>query len=114
MTNGANHPGKIHRGDLDQWTFTATPNDAISLSIGADPRGGGPGIQSMDSPARARRRDLGPFLGPLIAPAEINVTAPLTGTYTVVVASSTVATGIGEYLLTLAQDTGHVRRARGR
>src|SRR5262245_16437154 len=34
MVNGANHPGVIHLGDLDQWTFSATQGDSIALSIG--------------------------------------------------------------------------------
>ena len=34
MTNGANHAGAIHRGDLDQWTFTAAQGAALSVSIG--------------------------------------------------------------------------------
>ncbi len=60
----------------------------------------------MGPPPRARRRDLGPFLGTLIAPSQISVTAPLTGTYTAIITSSTVPAGIGEYLLTLAQTPG--------
>jgi hypothetical protein len=104
MTNGANHAGKIHRGDLDQWTFTATKDDAISLSIGQT----GAAVAGFNPWIRLHGPDgaaLGLILGP-VASAQINVTAPLTGTYTVVAASSTVATGTGEYLLTLAQTPG--------
>src|SRR5262249_54522386 len=35
LTNGANHTGAISiPGEIDTWTFDATKNDAISLSIG--------------------------------------------------------------------------------
>src|SRR5437773_2430957 len=34
MTNGATHAGTIYLGDLDQWSFTATQGDYISLSMG--------------------------------------------------------------------------------
>ena len=33
MTNGANHPGFIHRGDIDQWTFVATAGEHVSIGI---------------------------------------------------------------------------------
>ena len=34
MKNGDNHPGRIHLGDLDQWTFEAAKGDYITLAIG--------------------------------------------------------------------------------
>ena len=40
MTNGANHPAVIHRGDLDQWTFTAareTPSRQHRRGGGGEP-----------------------------------------------------------------------------
>ena len=106
LVNGENHSGLISSaGQLHEWTFAASAEQRHFRKHwrGAGGRGR-PGIQSMDSPARARRRDLGSVQGALSA--HINVTAPLTGTYTVVVASYTVATGAGEYLLTLAQSPG--------
>ncbi|MEP7346133.1 MAG: PPC domain-containing protein, partial [Gemmatimonadaceae bacterium] len=33
MTNGANHAGAIVVGDLDRWTFSATQNDQIAVSV---------------------------------------------------------------------------------
>ena len=51
----------------------------------------------MDSAAGAHRRGLG--FGPGALTAQINVIAPLTGTYTVVVASFTVASANGSYTL---------------
>ena len=105
ITNGANHPGKIHRGDLDQWSFTAAKDDNISLNWARCAwvkwtRGFNPWIR-LRGPDGA---DLGSVQGALIA--AIDVKAPLTGTYTVVIASYTVATGTGEYLLTLAHTPG--------
>ncbi len=34
MTNGGNHAGTIHVGDLDMWSFTATAGEALAVSIG--------------------------------------------------------------------------------
>src|SRR6185503_11577112 len=34
MTNGANHAGEIHTGDMDQWTFTATSGSSIVVRMG--------------------------------------------------------------------------------
>jgi hypothetical protein len=34
MTNGLNHTGQIHVGDLDQWTFTAPAGAAIIVRMG--------------------------------------------------------------------------------
>ena len=110
MTNGANHAGKIHRGDLDQWSFTAAKDDAISVSIGeilvgeVDP-GFNPWIR-LRGPDGAT---LGSIQGALTA--QINVTAPLTGTYTVVVASYTVAAGHRRVPADAGAIAGHVRRA---
>jgi hypothetical protein len=33
IVNGGNFTGKLLRGDLDQWTFTASAGDAISLAV---------------------------------------------------------------------------------
>ena len=34
LTNGLNHPGQIHVGDIDQWQFTATAGSAIVIRMG--------------------------------------------------------------------------------
>ena len=100
MTAGANHSGTIYRGDLDMWTFDAAKNDAISLSIGevllgeTDP-GFFPWIR-LRGPDGAQ---IGNSSGALVG--QINVTAPLTGTYTVLVASADTGN----------QNAGHVHRA---
>ncbi len=59
MTNGSNHTGDIHVGDLDMWTFStqrpATPIDA------AHRRGGGTtgasALDSIEEPDRLRTWD---------------------------------------------------------
>src|SRR4029079_14870544 len=34
LTNGGNHTGAIHLGDLDPWTLTATAGETIIANIG--------------------------------------------------------------------------------
>jgi len=34
LTNGGNHTGTIHIGDVDMWSFSATAGEAIMLAIG--------------------------------------------------------------------------------
>jgi uncharacterized repeat protein (TIGR01451 family) len=99
MTNGRNHAGEIHAGDLDQWTFAATAGSSMVIRIGEV---GG------DS-------DLYPYLllygpnGALITydsgveVAQVSAVAPQNGTYTVI--ATTADTGYdasGDYLITLA------------
>jgi hypothetical protein len=104
MTNGANHTGTIHLGDLDQWTFQANAGDAISLAIGelTDNNNFTPWIR-LRSPDGAQ---LGSGFGTLTG--YINVgSAPLTGIYSVVVATGDAGgTGTGSYRLTLARTPG--------
>jgi uncharacterized repeat protein (TIGR01451 family) len=103
MTNGANHAGVIHRGDLDQWTFTATQGAAITLRIGE---------VGDDSPFYPYIRLRGPngtelanSWGPLAA--EASVVAPSSGVYTVLVATNDSGyEATGNYLLTLALTPG--------
>src|SRR5262249_16637146 len=100
MTNGHNHTGVINLGDLDMWTFTANQGDAISLSIGViDPNATLRPFIRLRNPSGV---EVGSAAGLLIA--QINLTAPVGGTYTVLVASgAAVPQGTGSYLLTLAQ-----------
>jgi pre-peptidase len=86
LTSGVNHPGAITVGDLDQWTFTATAGETISLTISE---------VSANTAFVPWMRLRGPS-GALVSggnvandvTAQINVTAQVTGTYTVVVASN--------------------------
>ena len=110
MTPGLNHPGRIVLGDLDPWTFTANKNDAIVLNIGepiegeVDPgfypwiRLFGPDGALLGSQSGARA-------------AQINETAPLTGTYTVVVTSAFANIADGQLSADPGQGAWHVRGA---
>ena len=104
MTNGANHTGAIHLADLDQWTFQANAGDAISLGIGevTDTGSFWPWIR-LRSPTGVQ---LGSGYGALSGHIDI-ASAPLTGTYTVLVASAdSGSNGTGTYRLTLAKSPG--------
>lgn len=90
MTNGANHAGFIGVGDLDGWTFTAAQGDYIVLSLG----------EVLDSEIDPLFQPWIRLLGPngdFIAQgagalaAQIAVTAPLSGLYTVVVSDSAIS-----------------------
>ena len=108
MTNGANHLGHIHVGDLDQWTFQANKDEYITLSAGEPPFGEvdpgffpwirlvGPTGVLLDSAFGARV-------------AQVDINAPLTGTYTVIVGTAdTFRQAEGNYKLTLAKFPGTV------
>jgi hypothetical protein len=106
LTNGAVHGGSIFLGDVDAWTFTATQGDYLVLSIGE----GAASTVTADFAPRIR----------LIAPngaelrdsygdaaAQTEVTAPMTGTYTVIVSSyDSGLDGTGDYTVTLARAPG--------
>ena len=86
MKNGDNHPGRIHLGDLNQWTFEAAKGDYITLAIGevgADKPLFWPWIWLI-GPDGKFLRDAAHALA-----AQIHQVAPLSGRYTVVVSSST-------------------------
>jgi hypothetical protein len=114
MTNGANHVGRIGAvagqnitydpGDEDPWTFTAAQNDYLSISIGEKL------TTEIDPLFWPYIRLIGPT-GAVVGAetdalgARISVRAPLTGTYTVIVADY-YATKTGEYVLHLIQSPG--------
>src|SRR3989442_650473 len=102
MTNGAN-AGSIYQGDFDTWTFTATQGDHITLSMGA--------VTPVSAHFAPWMRLVSPT-GVLLAnsstgaaTAQITVTAPTSGTYTVIVGSylSWYYDCTGNYLLTLTR-----------
>jgi uncharacterized repeat protein (TIGR01451 family) len=103
MTNGVNHAGAIHRGDLDQWSFTAVQGATITARIGE---------VGDDSPFYPWLRLRGPngteldsAYGDLAA--EVSIVAPSTGTYTLLVASNDSGyDATGNYLVTLALTPG--------
>jgi uncharacterized repeat protein (TIGR01451 family) len=110
MTNGRNHSGLIHTGDMDQWTFTATAGSSLIVRIGEV---GG------DS-------DLYPYLllygpnGALVTydsgavVAQVSAVAQQNGVYTVV--ATTADSGYnatGDYLITLALAPGSPELSAG-
>ena len=106
MTNGANHPGHIYVGDLDMWSFEASQNDHISLSIGELPFGEvDPGFNPwirLIGPAGAI---VGNNSGTLVG--QISINAPISGTYTVLVTTNdSFNDAAGDYRLTLAKIPG--------
>ena len=91
MINGANHTGRIELADLDMWTFTADQGDALVLTLGEVAVG--PGVP--DPGFWPWFRVFGPTGATLVCgncwgdrATQMAATAPLTGTYTVVVASA--------------------------
>jgi hypothetical protein len=102
MTNGGNHSGSISiAAEIDEWTFTANAGDHIALSIGEVlPGGTDPGFVPWIRLRRPDAIEIGSDVGLLAA--QINVVAPLSGTYTVLVRDSTFnrpGTALGDYLL---------------
>jgi trimeric autotransporter adhesin len=105
MTNGANHPGSVYTGDLDAWTFTAAKDDYITLAVGEV-------LESEIDPLFVPWiRLIGPT-GALITSAQGNLaaqvaaTAPLSGTYTVLISDSAInrePSHPGDYILTMVK-----------
>src|SRR5213078_4274906 len=103
MTDGATNAGTIYLGDLDTWTFTATQGQVVTLSMGTVAPASAhfaPWIRLV-SPTGVLLRNSAP------GTAQITVTVPASGTYTVIGGSSTgiggAVDGTGGYLLTLAR-----------
>ncbi|MCW5551961.1 MAG: hypothetical protein KIS67_07310 [Verrucomicrobiae bacterium] len=97
MTNGQIFVGAIELGDLDTWSFNACTGDAFTLQLD-ELTGGSAFLPQM----RLYGRD-GVLLNTISGQttAQINRTAPATGTYTLVVAdASGPLNGTGTYQLT--------------
>src|SRR5438876_328911 len=103
MADGGSDVCTIYLGDLDQWSFTATQGDYIALSMGeVAPVSAGfqPWIRLV-SPTGVL---LGNGIG--ASAVQIAVTAPTTGTYTVIVGTNDGFgrnNDSGSYLLTLTR-----------
>src|SRR2546430_295685 len=103
ITDGVNQAGAIYLGDLDMWSFTATQGQDITLSmseVAPVTTGFQPWIRLV-SPT-------GVLLGNSIgaSAAQVVVTAPTTGTYTVIVGTNDGFgrnNDSGSYLLTLTR-----------
>jgi hypothetical protein len=108
LSNGGNHAGTLQVGGLDSWTFSATRNDGITLSLGKVLGGGSdpnfnPWIRLKGPDGAQLAADFGQFENF----STVDVRAPSTGTYTVLVANSnTSQTGPVNYVLTLAKTPG--------
>src|SRR5262249_38781252 len=90
MTNGATHSGTIHVGDLDAWTFTAAKNATLTVTItemlaGEVDPGFVPFIRLLSPTGALVDSSAGTLTAKITVPQ-----APLTGTYTVLVADSNV------------------------
>jgi hypothetical protein len=105
MTNGANHAGSLYIGDLDAWTFTAAQGDYIVLGLGEVL------TSEIDPLFNPWIRLIGPT-GTLITSAsgalaaQVAATAPLTGTYTVLVSDSAISrepSHPGTYILNMVK-----------
>jgi hypothetical protein len=103
MTNGSNYDGTIVVGDLDMWRFTANQGDAIALSVGKVTGSATftPWIRLVAPNGVVVGNNWGASAG------QVNVTATVTGTYTVIIGSGDAArAGTGTYRLTLAKAPG--------
>jgi hypothetical protein len=105
ISNGSNHTGRIERADLDMWSFTANQGDSLILTLAEIPVGAG----TPDPGFWPWLRVFGPGGDTLVCGncwgnlvRYMEATAPLTGTYTVVVASNT-SDAAGDYYLRLAR-----------
>jgi len=99
LTNGAMHTGRISRGDLDTWSFTANAGERISVHVGqtSETDEFRPWIR-LWSPTGI---DIASGSGD-DAQALYGLTAPATGTYLVLVASfDSGLDGEGTYRLTM-------------
>jgi hypothetical protein len=111
LTNGFTHTGTIAQGDVDVWTFSATAGQRISLHIGeiTDSADFRPWIR-LWSPSGA---SLGDTAGLAVTVLD-DVIAPVTGIYTVLVASfDSGFDGTGTYALTMVHTPGPVVTAPG-
>src|SRR5262249_5321995 len=108
LGNGVTQPGTIHIGDLAMWSFTANSGDGIIVRIGEVPDDGN---FEPQAPLYSRAGVLlGNNTGDLAG--EVAVSAPASGTYTVVVSDANVGHAgdslgnTGTYRLHLAVSPG--------
>ena len=97
LTNGANATGTITLGDIDMWSFTANTGDNINLRLGTTNFDAWLQLFGPDGKLLVSGTDDG-YLDAYIN----NYTATNSGTFTVLVSSSS-SEGTGTYALHLAQ-----------
>ena len=98
VTIAASHPGEITLGDVDAWTFLAAQGDALAINIGeVEPTlNFNPWIRLIGPTGAVVTSMFGTVA------AQINIAAPATGLYTVLVsAHSGFPSGTGNYVLTV-------------
>src|SRR5262249_48336635 len=111
LTNGATHTGRIDRGDVDVWTFTANAGDRIGLHVGelTDENDFRPWLRLWAPNGTI----LGDTAG--VTAAVINgAVAPVAGTYYVLIASyDSFYDGTGTYRLTMTHPPGPIPVSAG-
>jgi hypothetical protein len=113
LNTGSTHAGAIEIGGLDTWTFMATKGDSITVSVG-EVAGIGPDPYfypwiRLHGPDGANLGGEGGTSGDWgTNAAELDVRAPLTGMYTVLVADYPYQrqAATGSYILTVAKSPG--------
>jgi hypothetical protein len=102
LTNGQNHAGFVHFGDLDMWTFSASQGDYVAVSIGREAP-----FDANFTPWIRLISPTGALLETRVGTvASISRAMTATGTYTVIVGSGTTTSALnstGNYRLTLAR-----------
>jgi hypothetical protein len=109
LSNGGNHVATLQVGGLDAWTFTATKNDGIAVSLGKTPSASDstfyPWLRLKGPDGSLLRETFASYSG--TNSVDVDQRAPLTGTYTVLVASNNSSqSGPAGYVLTLAKTPG--------
>jgi len=97
MTNAFQHTGSVDIGDLDVWSFSANAGDAIVLRMGSV--GYNPWIRLFGPNGAFIAQAVDGSFG--VRDVDLRIQATNSGTFTVVVGSST-QNGTGAYILTLA------------
>jgi trimeric autotransporter adhesin len=110
MTNGTTRPGVLALGDLDPWTFDATQGNTIVVAIGEVT--GSAAFTPWIRLVAPNGAVVGNTWG--AAAAQIQVAAPITGRYTVIVSTADVGrAGTGSYRLTLVKAPGTLTVSSG-
>jgi trimeric autotransporter adhesin len=101
LLNNVARAGAIYRGDLDEWTFLAAIGHSLTVTINEVISGTDPGFIPWIRLIGPTGAVVGQALG--VQTATINLVAPTTGSYTVIVADSDLnreGAAIGNYTLT--------------
>ncbi len=97
LPDGLTRAGSIYTGDVDGWTFSANAGDRVIVSLGETSNSSGfsPWLRVISPNGTVAGSNFG------FSAAQLEFSAPLAGTYTVIVGSAGGGfTGTGDYLLT--------------